>query len=302
MTILEKKVLSSDGIHELAGKVYLPDGCVKGYLHVVHGMTEHIGRYDNTLRYFAEQGYVTFAYDHVGHGQTARNDEELGFFADKNGWRILVNDVDVFASAVRKEYGDLPYTLLGHSMGSFIVRLAAREKRPDKLIVMGTGGPNPAAKAGKAVVSLLKLFGQAKKPSPMLEKMAFGMYNQRFQDENDKLAWLTKDRAIRAAYAKDKFCTFHFTVSALGDLITLNAACNEKSWFTGIPDDLPILLVSGAEDPVGDNGTGVKAVNENLLKAGKNVRMVLYENCRHEILNDTCRQQVLEKMKAFMEA
>ena len=296
----EIRVLSSDGAHTLAGRVYEPRGEVKGMFHVVHGMTEHIGRYETFMEEMAQNGFLTFGYDHLGHGNTARDKSELGYIADKDGWRYLADDVAVFGKAMEEAYGKTaPYVLMGHSMGSFIVRLTAARypDLADKLIVMGTGGPNPAAGAGLAVIRLLKLFKGGHGYSDLVEKLAFGTYNSHFRNENDPLSWLTKDRTIRERYARDTFCTFRFTLSAMQDLITLNARSNAKNWAEKIA--CPVLLVSGADDPVGDYGAGVKAVNKMLQSVGKNVTMRLYENCRHEILNDTARKDVIRDILSF---
>ena len=299
--ILEKKVPSSDGVHQLAGKVYLPEGEKKGYFHVVHGMTEFIGRYDGFMTRLAEEGYVVFGYDHLGHGHTAEPDGSFGYIAHRDGWRLLVKDVAVFADAVRAEYGEMPYYLLGHSMGSFVVRLAAvMNPAPDKLIVMGTGGPNPAAGAGLVMAKMIRGCKGEKSTSALLEALAFGAYNKHFQEEKDPIAWLTKDRAIRDKYRNDPFCTFRFTTSAMADLVSLNKTCNEKAHFDAFPKDLPVFFVSGTEDPVGDYGKGVTTAAEELKKRNCKVSVKLYENCRHEILNDSCREEVIADILAFL--
>ena len=231
ITVVEKNVLSSDGVHILRGKVYLPEGDAKGLFHVVHGMTEHIGRYDAFMRKIAEEGFICFAYDQLGHGNTAKNESELGYIADKDGWKLLISDVAVFSESVKKEYGEnLPYYLLGHSMGSFIVRSAAElSVKPDKLIVLGTGGPNLAAVGGIPMFSAIKLFRGGKSYSDLAEKMAFGTYNNRFSDENDQRSWLTKNEEIRRIFDADKFCNYRFTISALRDLLHLWFFATENS-------------------------------------------------------------------------
>ncbi len=301
VTVIEKRVLSSDKIHTLAGKVYLPDDTPKGLFQVVHGMTEHIDRYDEFMRTMAEYGYICFGYDHLGHGKTADDDSELGFIASKGGWKLLVSDVVCFAGAMRLEYGKtLPYILMGHSMGSFIVRMASvLYPAPDKLIIMGTGGPNPATNAGLAVLKVIRAIYGERHISPFVEKLAFGGYNKIFGND-DKYNWLTKDAEIRKKYASDKFCTFHFTVSALQDLITLNKLCNKRSWFSSINRRMPILLVSGQDDPVGNYGKGVLDVRHRLDRQDANVFIRLYEDCRHEILNDTCKNEVTEDILEFV--
>lgn len=305
MQIMEKHVPSSNGIHKLAGWVYLPEGKPLGILHIVHGMTEYIGRYDQFMRKMASAGYIVCGYDHLGHGQTVNDPSELGYIAKKRGWDLLLRDVKRFSDTIRTEYGaDLPYILMGHSMGSFIARLAAeRYVKPAILIIMGTGGPNPIAGAGLAVIGVIKTFKGDKHISPLVENLAFGSYNSRFGGKDaDPKAWLTNDTAVRDRYSADPLCMFKFTVSAMGDLIRLTKYANRGAWFKSLPTDLPILLVSGEDDPVGDYGKGVLTVRDRLQKAGKNVTCRVYRQARHEILNDHCRDQVVADIQDFLSA
>lgn len=303
--VREYNVRSSDGVHELNGRLYIPLGEIKGFFQVVHGMTEHIERYHGFLQRLAEEGWLAFAYDHLGHGRTAINDDELGFIASKNGWDILARDVKAYSDAVISEYGKvkLPYVLMGHSMGSFIVRLASQKYvKPDKLIVMGTGGKNGAAGAGIAVASVISLFRGEKHISPLMYKLAFGSYNSRFGGgtEDDPSPWLTTDEEVRKKYYADKYCTFKFTVSAMRDLITLNKECNGDGWFEGISKKLPILLLSGEDDPVGDYGKGVTEVYEKLKEKGCKVDIKLYKGVRHEPLNDSAREECISDILNFV--
>ena len=300
--MLERKVLSSDGDHELVGRVYLPEGDPKGIFQVVHGMTEYTGRYDKFMREIAAVGYICFGYDHLGHGLTARGKEELGFIAHENGWERLVDDVDVFASDVRKEYGeDLPYYLMGHSMGSFIVRLtAAKYDKHTKLVVMGTGGPNGAAGAGLALSKMIRAIRGERHFSKLVYGLAFGSYNKRFKDEDDYLSWLTNDKTVREANKKDPFCNFVFSVSAMVDLVSLQKNSNAKAWAAAMNKEKPVLLVSGTDDPVGDYGKGPEAVRDMLAAAGVPVKLKLYEGYRHEILNDKSHDEVTADVLAFI--
>ncbi|MEE3404110.1 MAG: alpha/beta fold hydrolase [Acutalibacteraceae bacterium] len=293
---------STDGIHRLKGKEYIPEGEPKGILHVVHGMTEHIGRYDSFLKEMAESGYVVVAYDNLGHGLTAKDDDELGYIAKKKGWKKLTDDVYVVSVIVKGEYPGLPYYLMGHSMGSFIVRNAVSRypDLADKLIVMGTGGPMAATKAAIHIISRNKLFHGERHVSPFIENLAFGQYNKGFGDGSNG-DWLSKDPEVRRVYDADKFCNYHFTSSAMLDLVKLNDIVNRKEWFKRMgKSELPILLVSGADDPVGQHSKGVKKVYQLLKKRGANVTMKLYENNRHEILNDTARDEVIADIKRFL--
>ena len=298
--MIEKKVPSTDKIHELSGRIYLPESKPKGYFHVVHGMTEHIARYDGFMKEMAKAGYICFGYDNLGHGQTARNKAELGYFSEENGWLYLSGDVFRFADAVRREYGDLPYTLMGHSMGSFIVRTATLFfGMPERLIVMGTGGPNPAAKAGTVTAKAAERLHGGHYVSRPIDLLAFGSYRRHFH-EDDPNAWLTKDREVRRAYAEDPYCTFPFTVSAMRDLVMLNRMANSNEWFETVNKKMPILLISGVDDPVGNYGKGVCEVYRRLIRHGANAQIKLYADCRHEILNDTYREEVIEDILRFI--
>ena len=238
---------SNDGIHDLNGKVFLPQDNIKGFFHIVHGMTEHIERYEKFMTDMANEGWITFGYDHLGHGKTALNDSELGFIASKNGWDLLAKDVKAFSDAVMTEFtpssSKLPSCLLGHSMGSFVVRYAFEKYvSPDRLIIMGTGGQNPAANAGLALIEIIKLFAGEKHISKFINNMAFGSYNSRFcgGTDDDPSPWLTNDTEIRKKYYADKFCTFKFTVSAMGDLIRIMKYSNRPDWYRNIKKDIPV--------------------------------------------------------------
>lgn len=300
-TILDKKVLSSNGKNMLAGRVYLPDGEIKGYFHIVHGMTEYIGRYDAFMKTLAENGYIAFGYDHLGHGHTAKDDSELGFLAEKNGDDLLARDVKIFADAMKEEYGDYPYYLMGHSMGSFVVRMAVQNYiTPDKLIIMGTGGPKGIVVLGLYISRLVRNIRGPKYYSNFIKNVAFGSYNARCPKEEGPHAWLTNDAEIRDKYHNDKFCTFELTVSAMHDLISLTYKSNREGWFKNVAKKMPILLVSGEDDVVGDYSKGVIAVNDKLLKYGADVRMKIYKNNRHELLNDNAREECISDILNYI--
>lgn len=291
--VIEKKVLSSSGKNMLAGRVYLPKGEIKGYFHIVHGMTEYIGRYDRFMRILAENGYIAFGYDHLGHGYTVNDDSELGFIAEHNGDDLLARDVKVFFDAMKKEYGDRPYYLMGHSMGSFVVRIAVQNYvTPNKLIIMGTGGPKGIVVFGLYLSTFIQKLRGPRHYSKIVKFLAFGSYNARCPKSEGPHAWLTNNAEIREKYHNDKFCTFDLTISTMHDIISLTYKANRKEWFSGVAKKMPMLIVSGKDDVVGDYGKGVIAVRDNLSKYGADVTMKLYENNRHELLNDNAREEV----------
>ena len=303
----ELKVLSNDGVHKLAGVVFLPTREPVGFFQVVHGMTEYIGRYEHFMTEMAERGWICFGHDHLGHGHSVNDASELGFIAHENGADLLQRDVKKVADTIIKHYTPagkkLPYVLMGHSMGSFVVRLAVQKKyvAPDRLIVMGTGGPNPVAGIGLLLIKIIKKLRGERHISKMLDNIAFGNYNDAWGGgtELDTDPWLTSDVSVRMRYYADPLCTFKFTTSAMGDLVTLTKESNRKEWFTNMPKNIPVLLVSGHDDPVGDFTEGVETVHEKLLEAGVKSEMKIYQNARHEILNDVSYNDVVRDILAF---
>ena len=303
----ELKVLSCDGVHKLAGVVFLPAKAPVGFFQVVHGMTEYIGRYEKFMIDMAARGWICFGHDHLGHGHSVSDASELGFIAHENGADLLQRDVKKVAETIIRHYTTngqkLPYVLMGHSMGSFIVRLAVENKyvHPDRLIVMGTGGPNPVAGIGLLLIKMIKGLRGEKHISKLLDNVAFGNYNDAWGGgtDFDTKPWLTSDVGVRMRYYEDPLCMFKFTASAMGDLVTLTKESNRKQWFTNMPKDIPVLLVSGQDDPVGDFSEGVQKVYEKLLKAGIKCEMKIYEDARHEILNDVSYNEVVKDILAF---
>ncbi len=291
---------STDNVHTLKGILYTPDCEAKGIFHHVHGMTDHKERYDSFLEEICEKGYICLAYDNLGHGETANDESELGFIASRDGYKILAEDVCSVARQMKEKYPGLPYYLMGHSMGSFIVRLAVYicPETADKLIVMGTAGPSPVYYPGLGLIDVIRAIYGERHISPFLESVAFGTYNKRFAETGGD--WLSKDPGVREAYERDKYCNFHFTTSALHDLIKLNAAVNSKKWFYGVRKGMPVLLVSGKDDPVGDYGMGVFTVFKKLRAAGCDVQLKLYRDNRHELINDTARDKVISDILAFL--
>ncbi len=302
---IKKTVLSvpsSDGRHTLSGVAFIPDS-PKEILHVVHGMAEHIGRYEGFMRSMAESGFIVCGYDNLGHGKTA-GEGELGFIAEKNGYDFLARDVLLFSEKVKAEFPGLPYNLMGHSMGSFIVRLACeRYVKPERLVVMGTGGRNSLSGVGLALIGLEEKIHGKRYVSAFIDRLTFGSYNRTFEKlgERDELSWLSKDEGEREKYRNDPACGFKFTLGAMRDLVTLNRLVNRGEWFAAMGKaKVPVLLLSGEDDPVGGYGAGVRQVYERLKEAGADVRMKLYAKGRHEILNDDVRGDVVKEIIGFI--
>lgn len=300
MNITERTILSTDNIHNLYIKIFMPEGEIKGIFQIVHGMTEHIDRYAPLMELLAQNGYVAFGHNHLGH-KISSEDNDLGYIADKDGYKFLINDVIKIGNAFEGEFSGLPHILFGHSMGSFIVRMAVENEifHPDKLIICGTGGPNPAAEIGIKLCDIIKCFKGERHISETVYFLAFGAYNKRFERDSE-YNWLSVNRKNIEEYENDKYCTFKFTVSAMKDLVTLNKLSNLNSWFKNFDKKLPTLIISGSNDPVGNFGKGVEAVFKKLKSNGCNVKLKLYKGYRHEILNDDCKEQVKNDILDFV--
>jgi len=269
-----------------------------------HGMAEHKERYLPFMQYLADHGYVSYIHDHRGHGGSVKSAGDLGFLYDK-GEDGLIEDLHQMVLLAHEENPDRPVLLFGHSMGSLIVRifLADYDRDIDGLLVSGCVAANPAAGAGK---TMAKLFGKLKGDhyrSSMLQKTAFGSYNkQAGADDSVPNAWLTTDGAVVAAYNADPLCGYNFTTNGYVALMTLMQRCYEKDRFKVAHPDLPILFLSGGSDPCRASDEGFRKAVDFLKGLGyQEVSGQLFEGMRHEILNETNKEEVYSAVLAFFD-
>ena len=203
---------------------------------------------------------------------------------------------------MKEEYGEHPYYLMGHSMGSFVVRMATQNYiTPDKLIVMGTGGPKGIVILGLYLTKFIRKIKGPKYYSNLVKFLAFGSYNAHYPKSEGPHAWLTQDAEIRDKYHNDKFCTFELTISTMHDIISLTYNANRNNWFNSVAQKMPILLISGEDDVVGDYGKGVRVCEKKLKENGADVTMRLYKGYRHEILNDSSFSMTVNDIFKFIE-
>lgn len=302
--VYRKKIPSTDKYHQLAGWVYQPEGIIRGIVQVVHGMIEHIGRYDSFMRSIAAQGYVCFGFDNLGHGKTAYEDE-LGCFAHRDGYRVLCDDVYRFGNNIKKQYGSkLKYTLIGHCMGAFIVTCTASYYPDfcDKLITLGSRSTVKGAKGELALLKALEKAEGTKRRSKLADHLFSTNFNKHFADENDDLSWLSSIEETRSAFRADPSCMVGMSIGAIKDLIMLNIESNSKKTLENLRIDLPIMIASGSDDPLGNFGRDAVRIGNALERTGHtNVQVRLYEGGRHEILNDVCREKVISDILSFCE-
>lgn len=288
---------SSNGKDTIYGVIWTPLTPPKAILQVTHGMCEYIERYEEFAQFLNGYGVIVCGHDHLGHGQTVTewNQNDLGYFGEKDGYQYLVKDVRQCYLEMKKRYPDLPYFLLGHSMGSFITRkyITKYGKELDGYICCGTSGPRRGHFKITLADWICKLKGTRHR-SKLLQSLVFFQYNRRCRPRNQTpYAWVCSDRQVTEEYENDPKCTFIFTASGFRDLFHLLTEVSQKAWASKVPKKLPFLLIAGKSDPVGNYGKGVWKVRNELYFANlKDLECILYPNMRHEILNEVGKLKV----------
>lgn len=296
---------SSDGTHRCYAKEWLPEGPPRAVVQLVHGVAEYVGRYAAFASWLAGRGFLVAGEDHLGHGRTA-GEGEFGYFGPKNGWSLVTRDIRRLRELEGEKYPEVPYFILGHSMGSFFTRtyLIDYPGTVTGAILSGTGQENAATVAGGKL--LCGLICKAKGPgsrSSLVHNMALGAYNKQFAPNRTSSDWISRDEAVVDAYLRDPFCTFMPTVGMyrdmMGGLQYIADAKNLKKMYK----TTPVYFFSGDRDPVGQNGRGVEKVAGAFRAAGcTDVTVKLYPNGRHEMLNELNRQEVFQDVLSWLEA
>ena len=295
---------SKDGQTSIHAIEWSPEGEKKAVLQLCHGMVEYIDRYDSFARYLTEQGFVVVGNDHLGHGSSVIDEKHRGYFDSKMGNEYVIGDIHHLRKLTREKYPDLPYFILGHSMGSFLVRqyIELHGEGLAGAVVMGTGiQPAVVLAGGRAMCRLIALFHGWFYRSRLIDNMAFGSYNKRFEPARTPNDWLTRDEKIVDAYIEHPWTGFCFTVSAYNQMFRGMQFVQDRENLKRLDQSLPILMVSGADDPVGDYGKGVEKVYNMYRDYGmKDVKMKLYPSDRHEILNEIDKETVYKDILDWM--
>ena len=291
---------SQDGLTQIHAVEWIPKGEIKAVLQICHGMVEHIGRYNDFAEFMASHGYYVIGHDHLGHGKSVGSADKLGFFGEPNGNDYVIGDIHKLHLQTAEKYPNVPYFMLGHSMGSFLLRqyLGLYGEGISGAIVMGTGEqPSAVLAAGKLVC---KVIGAAKGwnyRSKFVDGLAVGSYKKKLG-----AAWLSKNLENVEKYAADPLSGFTFTVNAYYHMFSGMAKMNQQEKAGKTPKNLPIFFVAGKEDPVGNYGKGVENVYHKYVAAGyENVDIKLYEGDRHEILNELDRDVVFGDILTWLE-
>lgn len=297
---------SKDGNTEIHTIAWKPEGEVKAVLQICHGMVEYIGRYDDFAQFLCGHGYYVVGNDHLGHGKSVQNKSEYGFFSEKYGNACVLGDMHTLRQRIMKKYPDVPYFMLGHSMGSTLLRqyIQMYGNGLNGAVLMGVvADQNRAALAmGKKLCHFMAVFRGWHYRSRLVDSLAVGAFNRKFKPARTRADWVTSDRDHLERYVSDPLCSFVFTVNAYYSMFGGMQGLQKKEGLYLIPKTLPLLFTSGEDDPVGACGKGVRKIYERYRSAGiQDVSLRLYAGDRHEILNETDRAQVYQDLLEWLE-
>ena len=303
ITQKERRFPSATGVCDIVYRQWIPEE-IRGTVVLVHGMSEHIARYDIFAKFLAENGFLVSGLDLPSHGKSWKEGLPRGYFGKEDGWGKMLLDIRTLCAVVRKENPQTSVTLYGHSMGSLLSAdyVSRYTNDFDAVVLSSTSGPNPAAVLGRFIANREIKAGRGMEPSPKLDKLCFGSFAKRIPNAKTPLDWLNRDEEGVRLYIEDSLCGFPFTAYGYADLMTGLGHVASPKWAAKVPD-MPILLISGDKDPVGAMGKGVKKVSKYLVNSGHtHVTFKLYPGARHEILNGICRNEVYGDVLLFMEA
>lgn len=287
---------SSTARNTIHARKCIPDSAPRAIVQIVHGIAEHINRYDDFMSFLAENGILAVGDDHLGHGQSVTEADDLGFFNDKDGWDYVVMDEERLHDLMVEEYPSIPYIFFGHSMGSFITRtlIIKHPEMYDAAIISGTGHQGKALVYGGGIMAnaLVALKG-ARSDGKALNDVAFGTYLSHIENPRTPFDWLSRDEAAVDKYIADPMCGFICKASLYRDMMGGVKFVTSQKNINKMKKTKPIYFMSGKEDPVGDYGVGVEKAYKAFCHAGlRDVQMRLYPGGRHEMLNETNRTEV----------
>lgn len=286
---------------------WLPEAGVspKAIVHIAHGMAEHASRYVHVADALTAAGYVVYANDHRGHGETAKTDAELGFFAERDGFERVVRDLEELILFERREHPGLPVALYGHSMGSYIAQWFITEHADllRAVLLSGTAGkPNLLASAGRLLARAERARLGPHGKSKMLDSMSFDRFNKQFAPNRTRFDWLSRDATEVDKYVADPRCGFVCSTELWVGLLDALAEIARPERQARIPKELPVYVFCGAEDPVGENTKSVEQLLGAYARAGlRDVTHRFYPGGRHEMVNETNRAEVLGDLTAWLD-
>ena len=297
---------SADAKSQVHGEIWWPDEQPRIALQLVHGMAEHIMRYEPFARHLNEHGIVVCGHDHIGHGESVGAPSQLGQLPVRGGRDVLVSDVGKMRAQMASRLdADLPYFLFGHSMGSFVVRAYIAEcgEGLSGAIICGTGHIAPSTSAAGNILArtIARVRGE-EFVSKLLGNLSVGAYSKAIENARTPLDWLSFNEENVDRYMEDDKCGFAFSAGGNATLTALTREVCDPSCCARVPKDLPLLYIAGDSDPVGSMGEGVRTAAKMAKEAGStDVTCKIYEHMRHEILNEQDGQKVMDDVLAWME-
>ena len=290
---------SKDGNTEIHTIEWKPEGEVKAVLQMCHGMVEYIDRYDEFAQYLCGQGFYVVGNDHLGHGKSIQSKAEYGFFHEKYGNACVLSDIHTLRQRTMKKYPEIPYFMLGHSMGSILLRQYIQTYGTGLagalLIGVVAEQPEISLRFGQCLCRVIALVRGWHYRSRFITEVSFGKPYAQFDKTGEDVSrnWLSKNEESVRAYYQDPRCTFVFTLNGYFGLFSTIHYVSCMKHVRKIRKDLPVLFLSGADDPVGNFGEGVKKAYAQYRQAGiQDVKLKLYQDDRHEILQETDREKV----------
>ena len=292
----EVYIPSINNRNQLHVAIWEPQRETKAILQISHVMVEYIVRYDDFAKHLNQQGILVIGNDHLGHGQSVLDESEFGYFGKEKG-SAVVDDLYEVTKYAKKQYGEnIPYFLMGHSMGSFMARryLMTYGEKITGAIISGTGYKTaPVLAVAFFFTAVTKFFHGERYRSPFMKWLVFHTYNRKIADVKTKNDWLTRDAAVVAAYNENPYCKFSFTVNGYETLFGAIKYIQKQNNWEETPKQLPILMIAGEEDPVGSYGKDVKKVYKKYQQLGCNhIELKLYQDDRHELVNELDREVV----------
>lgn len=273
---------------------------------IVHGMAEHGGRYARLAKVLTDAGFAVYAQDLPGHGHSVRAADELGHFADHDGWRYTLSSINSVRGLIEQELQRLPHFMLGHSMGSFLLQdyLVEHGNGLAGAVFSATSGDLGALRAiGIKLLRAEALWFGGRHRSALAEQLTFKDFNRRFKPARTDFDWLSRDTAEVDKYMRDTRCGFRCSAALWIELLEMGAHLGDPARLARIPKSLPVLLIAGTADPACRGEKGPRALEQHYRKAGLvDVSVQLYPDGRHELFNDTCREQVSGDLLSWLQA
>ncbi len=297
---------SKDGNTEIHTIEWKPEGEVRAVLQMCHGMVEYIDRYDEFAQYLCGQGIYVVGNDHLGHGKSIQSKTEFGFFHEKYGNACVLSDIHTLRQRTIKKYPEVPYFMLGHSMGSILLRQYIQTYGTGLAgaLLIGVVAEQLQVSLcfGQCLCRMIALVRGWHYRSKLVDKVVTGSFNKKYKPARTRADWGTGDLEKLDAYVADPLCSFVFTVNAYYHLLEGMKKMQKKESVFMIPKTLPILFAAGTDDPVGGYGKGVRKIYEKYKAAGiRDVSLRLYAGDRHELLNERDRKQVAEDLYHWIE-